>query len=61
MVDSQVTSCSNVLCLSQPGGGSACLSLATDRALASGRGCFFLLGRLGRMEPEVAQKRWDFI
>ena len=60
MVDSQVTSCSNVLCLSQPGGGSACLSLATDRALPAGADVFSP-GRLGRMQPEVAQKRRDFI
>ena len=44
MVDSQVTSCSNVLCLSQPGGGSACLSLATDRALPAGADVFFCRG-----------------
>ena len=41
MVDFQVTSCSNVLCLSQPGGGSACPSLATDRALPAGADVFF--------------------
>ena len=60
MVDSQVTSCSNVLCLSQPGGGSACLSLATDRALPAGADVFFA-GAAGKNGTGSGPKRWVFI
>lgn len=59
MVDFQVTSCSNVLCLSQPGGGSACLGLATDRGLPAGADVFFA-GAAGKNGTGTGPKKMGF-